>query len=590
MRILLVDDEKAFLDGFKIKLERFNHKVITHSSGVEALAIPNSELDEIDVAILDQQMPELDGLETGKGLIEKSRGIILIMLTAYGSIEQAVRAIRDYDFFDYLEKPVDQLDLEAALLRAKVLVDERHKTKRLRQELNSNQKIADAPYKLLDCTRHLVGIDDVLYQVAQTVNSFFWWKEGEYDGLPDELQPLLKPDFTTCLLFEGEPGSGKSELCRAIANAFDSKDTIFPRNLSPSKNPGTWKSQLDGLVKRFYLQAVSERCVIVIQVDDLVWPKVVSIGDTGLAADWINYMNTLRSYIEDAELINKGRQPQYHEELKSIRTFEGKILWLFARNLTEDVGEMYSPLRDIMTAFPLQFPRESKIRRRMLCMRALERGCAFDQDALDLARGELSDYNGRELIGGSTHKGFLGFIIRRIHEREIRGLKAAERNDQYKLDMTMTADIVREWINSPEHKNIMAQIAARSSEDIRPEGFTAKAQFLTDTGKVDLHESSIPQKLYYDSFDDVRATFDLFERGMAEDKKIQDIAKLKYSGGNARQQFGGLWKQDKPIQAFQHTPKDDAKKRWPHLLNYLMKKRRTILAKFDYPDYVKNWK
>ncbi|MBF8296541.1 MAG: two component system response regulator, sigma54-specific, partial [Bacteroidetes bacterium] len=92
MKILIVDDEHNPLDVLGATLKGLGHEAIASNNPYEALAVP--KLNSFDVAIVDQKMPGMDGFELGKDLLDRMPGLVLIMLTAYGSIDKAVQAMR----------------------------------------------------------------------------------------------------------------------------------------------------------------------------------------------------------------------------------------------------------------------------------------------------------------------------------------------------------------------------------------------------------------------------------------------------------------------------------------------------------------
>ncbi len=119
--VLVVDDEKDFVEMLSLRLQEAGEKVSTAYSGKECLEI--LEASPIDVVILDIKMPGMDGIET-LGEIRKRFPIIeVIMLTGHGSTETAVEGMK-LGAFDYLLKPADFDDLSAKLERARKRKDE----------------------------------------------------------------------------------------------------------------------------------------------------------------------------------------------------------------------------------------------------------------------------------------------------------------------------------------------------------------------------------------------------------------------------------------------------------------------------------
>ena len=103
-KVMLVDDEFDFIELLSQRLETRGLKVITVTSGEEALAMIEDL--NIDVAVVDFAMPGINGVETLRQIKEKRSDIEVIMLTGQGTIQSGIKAMK-YGAIDYLEKPVD---------------------------------------------------------------------------------------------------------------------------------------------------------------------------------------------------------------------------------------------------------------------------------------------------------------------------------------------------------------------------------------------------------------------------------------------------------------------------------------------------
>jgi len=105
IKLLLVDDEKPFLDTITKRLEKREFNVSAVYSGKEALAeLENNK--SIEVIILDVKMPGMDGIET-LGEIKKRFPLVeVIMLTGHATVETAIDGMK-IGAFDYLMKPCD---------------------------------------------------------------------------------------------------------------------------------------------------------------------------------------------------------------------------------------------------------------------------------------------------------------------------------------------------------------------------------------------------------------------------------------------------------------------------------------------------
>jgi DNA-binding NtrC family response regulator len=115
VKILIVDDEKDFVEMFSLRLNRQGEKVSAAYSGQEALDL--LEKTKIDVVILDIRMPGMDGIETLKKIKARYPLIEVILLTGHGSTETAVEGMKS-GAFDYLMKPADFEDISEKLANA----------------------------------------------------------------------------------------------------------------------------------------------------------------------------------------------------------------------------------------------------------------------------------------------------------------------------------------------------------------------------------------------------------------------------------------------------------------------------------------
>ncbi|MBI4844343.1 MAG: response regulator [Nitrospirae bacterium] len=102
--ILIVDDEKQFLDVFSKRLKTRGMKVDTAVNGEDAVNKAKSK--EFDAIVVDLVMPGMSGIETLKRLKSENKDIDIIVLTGHATVEKGVEAIKA-GASDFLEKPVD---------------------------------------------------------------------------------------------------------------------------------------------------------------------------------------------------------------------------------------------------------------------------------------------------------------------------------------------------------------------------------------------------------------------------------------------------------------------------------------------------
>jgi DNA-binding NtrC family response regulator len=137
IKLLMVDDEVKFLESISKRLELKNFDVIKASNGQEAIA--SAEKGLFDVAVVDFQMPGMDGAQVLKTLKANHKYLEIIMLTGHATVDSAVECTK-LGAFKYLEKPYDFEKLVA-------LIKEAYET-RLKKKFEHNQKRIEEIQKL----------------------------------------------------------------------------------------------------------------------------------------------------------------------------------------------------------------------------------------------------------------------------------------------------------------------------------------------------------------------------------------------------------------------------------------------------------
>ena len=121
INILIVDDERDFVEVLSLRLTDAGHRVQAAYSGKEALSIlaetEPEALPDIDVIILDIKMPGMDGIETLKLIKAKYPVVEIILLTGHGAVDTAIKGLKS-GAFDYLLKPADFEELTSKLQAA----------------------------------------------------------------------------------------------------------------------------------------------------------------------------------------------------------------------------------------------------------------------------------------------------------------------------------------------------------------------------------------------------------------------------------------------------------------------------------------
>src|ERR1041385_887084 len=112
-KILVADDEQNLRRVLVAMLRRDGHEVVQAASGVEAI----ERLADVDVVITDLRMPGADGMEVLRTAAKSFPQVPVIMITAYGSVGEAVEAIKA-GAFDYIEKPFEQDSIRIIIEKA----------------------------------------------------------------------------------------------------------------------------------------------------------------------------------------------------------------------------------------------------------------------------------------------------------------------------------------------------------------------------------------------------------------------------------------------------------------------------------------
>ena len=183
--ILIIDDDAKAAEAFKIMLElEEQYTIITAQSGQEALE--KLEKSTVDAVLSDVKMNDMDGLEVLSAVRDSHPDLPVIMMTAYASIETAIKATKD-GAYDYLEKPFDNEKLKIIIRNALREYQLTQYTRQLKQELRSIREL-NMP--------DIIGKSEVMQLVFQQV--------------------MLAANSSAPALILGETGTGKELVARAI--------------------------------------------------------------------------------------------------------------------------------------------------------------------------------------------------------------------------------------------------------------------------------------------------------------------------------------------------------------------------------------
>ncbi|SYZ73603.1 Acetoacetate metabolism regulatory protein AtoC [Candidatus Zixiibacteriota bacterium] len=222
LNLLVVDDDKLVNEFLTETLTRSGYLVESVMSGEEALEKIESR--EYDIMISDIKMKGMDGLTLLKQVKDSHPDLVVIMITAFGTVETAVTAMKS-GAYDYLLKPVSPDAIEMLVERVAEVI-------RLRRE---NQMLRN---DLADRFQNIVGKSNKMKQIFDLIQT--------------------TADARSTVLITGESGTGKELVARAIHYASSRREKPFiklncaalPENLVEAELFGYEKGSFTGAVRQ----------------------------------------------------------------------------------------------------------------------------------------------------------------------------------------------------------------------------------------------------------------------------------------------------------------------------------------------------
>jgi len=182
-KILVVDDEQLIRWSLEQNLKKQGYEVSTAASGEEALKIVREDVP--DLMLLDIQLPGMNGIEVLEKVKEMGEEIIVIMVTALGVLETAVKAMR-IGAYDYINKPFNLDELAIVIRKALETGELKREVAHLRSEQSRNYGIDN----IIGESRHMKNVLTMVEKIARS-------------------------DASTVLI-QGESGTGKELIAKAI--------------------------------------------------------------------------------------------------------------------------------------------------------------------------------------------------------------------------------------------------------------------------------------------------------------------------------------------------------------------------------------
>ncbi len=223
--ILIIDDEKTQLTSLRSFLVRRGFEVFTAENGPQGLAI--AEQNTIDLVLSDYRMPEWNGFVVLRKIKELNPEIDVVIMTAYGSIEDAVEIMKA-GAYDYLTKPIDLDELENLIRRVR------------------EKRLLIAENKLLkEQLREKFKFDAIISQ------------SGEMEEVLNTAARVAKSKAS--VLLRGESGTGKELIARAIHFASPRKEQPFVVVNVAALSENLIESELFGHEKGAFTGATQQR-------------------------------------------------------------------------------------------------------------------------------------------------------------------------------------------------------------------------------------------------------------------------------------------------------------------------------------------
>lgn len=226
--ILLVDDSQSFIDLFMVLPESEAYDIIATTSAESALE--HLKKQPVDLLISDVQMPKMDGIELFARARDLAPDVPVILVTAYGSTDAAVDAVKR-GAFHYFEKPLDRTmelfwttvreALASREMRRKVAVIDRQKA--IKSESNSR----------------IIGNSEVVQKIRYQIREV--------------------ADLPVTVLIQGETGTGKELVAKAVHELGCRRDHPFFGISCTELSPGLLESELFGHERGSFTGAIAQK-------------------------------------------------------------------------------------------------------------------------------------------------------------------------------------------------------------------------------------------------------------------------------------------------------------------------------------------
>lgn len=224
-KVLIVDDEKLIRISLESQLKKEGYTVKSVDNALDGIKMIKSE--EYDVVVTDLRLSGMSGMDFLKEIKKHNQEIIVFIMTAYGTLESAVSAIKE-GAYDYIAKPFSADELIIKLQRAVSLKNTTAEINRLRSEIQAEFEFSN-----------VIGNSEAMRKVLETVKSV--------------------SDRDATVLIRGESGTGKEKIAGAIHYHSSRRTGPFIRVSCAALNREILESELFGHEKGAFTGAVKTR-------------------------------------------------------------------------------------------------------------------------------------------------------------------------------------------------------------------------------------------------------------------------------------------------------------------------------------------
>ena len=224
-RVLIIDDDRSMCEVLETELRRRNFEAFTLTSADEALKRLNEE--DFGIVVTDINMQGMSGVDLCRQIAANREDIPVVVMTAFGSMEAAVSAIRA-GAYDFVTKPFEMDDLALTIERGLKHRALREEVKRLRRAVTEQQRFDD----IIGTSPSMKKMYDLVSRVAET---------------------------ETTVLVTGESGTGKELVAKALHLRSTRKEGAFVAINCAAMPESLLESELFGHVKGAFTDARNSR-------------------------------------------------------------------------------------------------------------------------------------------------------------------------------------------------------------------------------------------------------------------------------------------------------------------------------------------